>query len=642
MSAPTPAVATTTAARGTVRLTVAQAVLRFLVAQYSVRDGERSRLIPGLLAIYGHGNAAGFGEAMEALPDGELYFLEGRNEQAMAHAAAAFARATRRRATLACSASIGPGSTNMVTAAAGAFVNRLPVLLLVSDMYATRRQGPHLQGLEHPMHGDWSVNDAFRPVSRYFDRVSRPEQLLAALPAAMLALTSVSDPGPAVLSIPQDVQTEAFAFPADFFAPREWTLDRPVADPERLQEAAAAIRAAERPLILAGGGVRYSDAEHELRELAETLGVPVAETFAGKGVVADGTWRDLGGLGVEGTTPANAVARHADLIICAGTRLADFVTGSRSVFAPDAHFIGLNIARFDAVKEGAIPVVGDLRQSLRSLTGELAGHQTSDAYQREAAELVEDWRLATSAFVAEDTSRPLSQSDAIAVLNDHVRAGDVVTSAAGTGIGELLKFWDGSGERRVDLEMGYSCMGYEIPAALGNKLAHPDADAYAFVGDGTFLLYPSDLVVALQHGVKITVVISDNGGMQSIHRLASGVTDAPYANLFHPRDPQARRMRDDPLPIDLGVVAKGLGATVFYAATHAELREALEAARAVESVAVVVCKTDPNRKLARGEVWWDIAPAEVSESSHVSAARASYEEVRSERQPEHRGGGVFQ
>ena len=614
------------------RLTVAQAVVRYLAAQFSVADARRQRLVPGMLAIFGHGNTAGFGEALASAP-GSMFFLEGRNEQAMAHAAAAFARANRRRSTLACSASIGPGSLNMVTAAAGAHVNRLPVLLLPTDMYATRRQGPHLQGLEHPLQADWSVNDAFRPVSRYFDRISRPEQLLQSLPAAMLALTDAQNVGPVVLSLPQDLQAEAFEFPVSFFDERDWHIERPAPDAGQVERAAAVIRDADRPVIIAGGGVRYAEAEDALRSFAERHGVPVAETFAGKGSFSDKSWRDLGGLGVEGATPANVVVGEADVVICAGTRLQDFLTGSRSIFAAHARLVGLNVSRSDAAKQGGVPVVGDLRPALAALDQALGGHVADHAVEERAASLRDEWQQAVASFTADDGRQPFSQAEAISVLNAEVRCGDSVTSAAGTAIGELLKFWDGSEDRRADLEMGFSCMGYEIPAAIGRKLANPDAESFAFVGDGTFLLYPSDLVVAAQHGIKITVVISDNGGMQSIHRLERGVVPEPYANLFQHRDPETRALKGTPLPLDLGAVARGMGAHVLHADDQRSLRVALEAARDVEGPVAIVCRTDASRSLARGEVWWDIPPAEVSSSDAVSAARASYEDVRAARQP---------
>jgi 3D-(3,5/4)-trihydroxycyclohexane-1,2-dione acylhydrolase (decyclizing) len=620
-------------AAGTVRLTVAQAVLRYLAAQHSVCDATRQRLVPGMLGIFGHGNEAGFGEALESLPRGSMFFLEGRNEQAMAHTAAAFARASRRCATLACTASIGPGSLNMATAAAAAHVNRLPVLLFPADKYATRRQGPHLQGLEHPSQADWSVNDCFRPISRYFDRIQRPEQLLETLPAAMRALTSVEEMGPVVISIPQDLQTEAFDIPVAFFAERDWVIDRPAADPDRIAHAASLIRAARRPVVIAGGGVVYAQAEQTLRNVALRLGIPVAETFGGKGVIADGSWRDLGGLGVDGTSPANVVVGRADLVIAAGTRLSDFVTGSRSVFAPDARFVGLNISRFDAAKEGAVQVVGDLRRSLEALADAIDERVTSAEYEAEITALCEEWVTAVGEFVADVPGRPLSQAELIRELNDTCPAHSSVASAAGTGIGELLKFWDSRGDRRAHLEFGFSCMGYELAAAIGERLADPTRESYALVGDGTFLLYPSDLVVARQHGVKITVLISDNDGMQSIRRLEGMVTDSPYANVFHPRATDTRVVADARLPLDYVRIAEGMGVRASRATTRQELRSALVAALDDDGPTVIVVPTDPSRFLARGEVWLDIAPAEVSSSSHVTASRTAYDERRAERQP---------
>jgi len=372
-----------TRAGGTVRLTTSQALLRFLTAQHSVRDGERRRLIPGLYGIFGHGNTGGIGQAMSALPPGELFFLEGRHEQSMVHAAAAFAKASRRTATLACTSSIGPGALNMLVGAAGAHINRLPVLLLPADTFASRLQGPILQGLEYPLGPDVSVNDCYRPVSRFFDRIVRPEQLLTALPAAMRVLTSPDEAGPAVIALPQDTQTEAYDFPEAFFDERDWLIDRPVPEPVRVAQAAEVIRQAKRPVIIAGGGVLYSDADEELRAFANALGIPVTETCSGKGVFAEGSWLDLGGLGVEGTTPANTAVRAADVVIAVGTRLQDFMTGSRTIFRPDAQFVGVNVTRLDAYKEHAAAVVGDAKVTLAALREALGPYSTATEYRRE-------------------------------------------------------------------------------------------------------------------------------------------------------------------------------------------------------------------------------------------------------------------
>ena len=579
--------------RGTVRLTTSQALLRFLIAQYSVRDGERRRLIPGLYGIFGHGNSSGIGQAMSALPPGQLFFLEGRHEQSMVHAAAAYAKASRRTATLACTSSIGPGALNMLVGAAGANLNRLPVLLLPADTFASRLQGPILQGLEYALGTDVSVNDCYRPISRFFDRITRPEQLLTALPGAMRVLTSPEDAGPAVLALPQDTQTEAYDFPEEFFDERDWLIDRPVPDPIRVAQAAEVIRQAERPVIIAGGGVHYSDADEELRAFASALGIPVVETCAGKGVFAEGSWLDLGGLGVEGTTPANTVVGSADVVIAVGTRLQDFITGSRTVFRPGARFVGVNVTRLDAYKEHAAAVVGDARVALHALREAAGAYSTTPVYRHEVEGLVEEWRRSAREFVTWDGVRQMSQADVIAVVNEEVQRESTITAAAGTGIMEILKFWDCAAGKHCHLEFGFSCMSYEIPAAIGVRLARPDADSYAFVGDGTFLLNPGELVTAVQNGIKITVVVSANGTMESICRIERGVSSAPFANVFRKRDPVTRKVAAEPIGLDLAKVAEGLGATAWTATTPDELRAALRASRDEPGPCVIVAVNDP-------------------------------------------------
>jgi 3D-(3,5/4)-trihydroxycyclohexane-1,2-dione acylhydrolase (decyclizing) len=619
--------------RGTVRLTTSQALLRFLTVQYSVRDGERRRLIPGLYGIFGHGNTGGIGQALSALPPGQLFFLEGRHEQSMVHAAAAFAKASRRTATLACTSSIGPGALNMLVGAAGAHLNRLPVLLLPADAFASRLQGPILQGLEYPLGTDVSVNDCYRPVSRFFDRIVRPEQLLTALPAAMRVLTSPDEAGPAVVALPQDTQAEAYDYPEEFFDEREWLIDRPVPDPIRVAQAAEVLRGAERPVIIAGGGVHYSDADEELRAFANALGIPVAETCAGKGVFAEGSWLDLGGLGVEGTGCANAIVGAADVVIAVGTRLQDFMTGSRTLFRPDARFVGINVTRLDAYKEHAAPVVGDARVALHALREAVGAYSTGQAYRHEVEELVDEWRRSAGEFVTWDGRRQMSQADVIAVVNEEVQPDATITAAAGTGIMEILKFWDCSEGKHCHLEFGFSCMSYEIPAAIGVRLARPDAEAYAFVGDGTFLLNPGELVTAVQNGIKITVLVSANGTMESICRIERAVSTAPFANVFSSRNRVTREQATEPLGLDLAKVAEGLGAKAWTATTPDELRAALRVSREEPGPSVIVAVTDPGRYLSRGTVWWDIPPAEVSADDALAVARSEYATRAARRRP---------
>lgn len=611
----------------TVRLTTAQAIVRYLQAQHSDRDGQTMRLVPGIFGIFGHGNVHGLGQALDELGAG-IRFLQGRNEQSMVHAAAGFARAMRRRATLACTSSIGPGATNMVTGAAGATINRLPVLLFPGDVYATRRQGPVLQQLEHPNEGDASVNDCFRPVARFFDRITRPEQLLTALPEAMRVLTSPAETGAVVVALPQDVQSDAYDFPTRFFEERVWRIERPRPDERRIGEAVELLRGARRPLLIAGGGVLYSEAEAELAALAERLAVPVAETFAGKGAMQADGWTTLGGLGLEGNPAANEVAKQADVVLCVGTRLTDFATGSRSLFQhPDVRFIAVNVCDRDARKEGALPIVADAREALRALAAEAAPAPDREEYPAEVSRLRDEW-LAERAKLREPVEgERMSQGQLILTLNDVVRPGDTVVTAAGTPPGDLLKIWDATSGRHCHLEFGYSCMGYEMPGALGVRLAQEGGEVYAYIGDGAFLLNPGEIAAALQHDLKITVVISENHGFQSIRRLQMARVGRAFGNEFRTPD-DSGRLEGPYLGLDLAKTAEGLGAAVWRATTPDELGVALEAARAETRPCAIVCETEPHRYLPDGGVWWDVAPAEVSGVSETQERRAEYERDR--------------
>ena len=613
----------------TQRLTTAQAIVRYLQAQHSERDGETRRLVPAMFGIFGHGNVAGLGQALEEHGT-ELTFLQGRNEQSMVHAAAGFAKASLRRATLACTSSIGPGATNMVTGAALATINHLPVLLFPSDTYATRRQGPVLQQLEHPLEGDVSVNDCFRPVSRFFDRITRPEQLLTALPEAMRVLTSPVETGAVVLALPQDVQAHAYDYPEHLFSERVWRIERPAPDARRVAEAVELLRGASRPLIVAGGGVHYSEAGAELAELADRAGIPVAETFGGKGAVAEDAWYLLGGLGLEGNPGTNAVASQADLVVSVGTRLTDFATGSQSLFQhPEVRFVAVNTSDRDARKQGALPVVADAREALRALAAGVgeAGVSTSRDYRDEVARTRESW-LAERARVADQVEgEAMSQGQLIHVLNEAVQPGDTVVAAAGTPPGDLLKLWDATGGRRCHIEFGYSCMGYEIPGSIGVRMAQDGGEVYAYVGDGTFLLGAAgDLVAALQEGLKITVVVSENHGFQSIRRLQMLRAGREFGNELRARSDG--RLGGDYLELDLARVAEGLGAAAFRADSPDELRGALAEARGERRPCVIVCRTEPHRMLPGANVWWDVAPSEVSGDPVVQELRAEYERDR--------------
>lgn len=638
----------------TVRLTTAHAIVRYLSAQHSERDGERRRLVPALFGIFGHGNVAGLGQALEE-HDAELPYLQARNEQSMAHAATAFAKATRRRQTLACSASVGPGSTNMVTAAALATVNRLPLLLLASDTYSSRRQGPVLQQLEHPSALDVSVNDAFRPVARLFDRIERPEQLLTALPEAMRVLTSVRETGAVVLALPQDVQSEAFDFPEAFFAPRTWRIGRPQPEQALVAEAAELIAQAERPLAIAGGGVLYSDAQAELEALAWEFGLPVAETFAGKGAVREPAWWGLGGIGLEGTPATNAAAAAADVVIAIGTRLTDFPTASQSLFQhPDVRFVAINVDGRDAHKQGALALESDARDTLRALHQALTDHgrRPSATYRAAIEERAAAWASARAAALLTDRSDGMTQGRLLGVLNEAARPGDTLIAAAGGPPGDVLKAWDATGERHAHIEFGFSCMGYELPAALGVRMAQgPAGEVIALIGDGTFLMAPTELTTALQERLPITVVISENHGFQVIRRLQMARAGRSFGNEFRARTEDAGetggvagtrdaaspagRLEGDYLPLDLAKVAEGLGARVWRAADPQALRAALDAARAHDGPAVVVAETLPHVDLPDAEAWWDVAPAEVSADPVVQELRAAYEADRARLQRFH-------
>ncbi|MDQ3669394.1 MAG: 3D-(3,5/4)-trihydroxycyclohexane-1,2-dione acylhydrolase (decyclizing) [Actinomycetota bacterium] len=614
----------------TVRLTTGQAIVKFLQAQWSERDGERRRLIPAMFGIFGHGNVLGLGQALEEL-GADLPFLQGRNEQSMVHAASAYARATRRRATLACTSSIGPGATNMVTGAASATINRLPVLLLPGDVYATRHQGPVLQQLEHSLAGDVSVNDCFRPVSRFFDRITRPEQLLTALPEAMRVLTSPVETGAVTIALPQDVQSNAYDYPESFFEERAWRIERPLPDSRRLAEALELLRSAERPVVIAGGGVLYSEAESELATFASSLGIPVAETFAGKGAMQEDSWLTLGGVGLEGNPGATRIVKTADLVICVGTRLTDFATGSQSVFQhPEVSFVSINVTGRDAVKQGALPIVADAREALGALREAAAGVETSDGYREEVTRGRDEWLEARRSIAEPVEGEAMSQGELILALNDFVQAGDTVIAAAGTPPGDLLKVWDATGGRNCHLEFGYSCMGYELPAGVGVRMAQEGGEVYVYIGDGTFVLNPGELVTALQEGLKITVVISENHGFQSIRRLQMWRAGRDFGNEFRAR--RNGRLAEEYLQLDLAKAAEGLGARAFRADSPETLREALAEARSERGTCVIVCETEPHRYLPDSGAWWDVAPAEVSGDELVRKLRADYERERAELQ----------
>jgi 3D-(3,5/4)-trihydroxycyclohexane-1,2-dione acylhydrolase (decyclizing) len=621
------------------RLTTGQAIVAFLANQWSERDGVEQRFFAGCSGIFGHGNVAGLGEALLEYGD-ELPYYQARNEQAMVHTAVGFARAHDRLRTFACTTSIGPGATNMVTGAALATVNRIPVLLLPGDVFATRVANPVLQELEDPRSYDVSVNDAFRPVSRYWDRINRPEQLPPALLAAMRVLTDPAETGAVTLSLPQDVQAEAYDWPEELFARRVWHVARPAPELAALERAAETIRGAERPLIVAGGGVIYSRATGELRAFAEETGIPVGETQAGKGALPWDHPQAVGAIGATGTTAANALARTADVVIGVGTRYSDFTTASRSLFGR-ARFVNLNVAAFDAAKLSAVALTADARTGLAALRGALGGWSVPAAYREETRERAARWNaVVDEAFRPSGDGLP-AQAEVLGVVGEVAEARDVVVCAAGSMPGDLHRLWRPRDPKGYHVEYGYSCMGYEIAGGLGVKLAlnelaldegdDPDRQVFVMVGDGSYLMMSSELVTAVQEGVKLVVVLVQNHGFASIGNLSESVGAQRFGTRYRYRTPTG--LDGDVLPVDLAANAASLGADVLTARTAGELREALVRARAASRTTVVQVETDPLKPAPDGEAWWDVPVAEVSGLDTVREARARYEKDKQAQRP---------
>jgi 3D-(3,5/4)-trihydroxycyclohexane-1,2-dione acylhydrolase (decyclizing) len=614
------------------RLTVAQALVEFLANQRSERDGVEQRLIAGCFGIFGHGNVAGVGQALlEAeLADPErMPYVLARNEQGMVHAAVGYARQQDRLSTWACTSSIGPGATNMVTGAALATINRLPVLLLPGDIFATRAAGPLLQELEHPVTLDASVNDAFRPVSRFFDRINRPEQLIPSALAAMRVLSDPVETGAVTLSLPQDVQAQAFDWPEDFFARRVWRVRRPLPEPEALAEAAALLRGARRPLIVSGGGTIYADATETLRTFAEQTGVPVAETQAGKGSLPYDHQCSVGALGATGTTAANALAREADVVIGVGTRWSDFTTASRSIFAdPDVRFVNLNVAPVDAFKQSGVPLVADARRGLLALGDAVAGWSVDDEYRERARRLAAEWDEVVERAYTLGHGTPPAQSEVLGVVNRVSGPRDVVVCAAGSMPGDLHKLWRTRDRKGYHVEYGYSCMGYEIAGGLGVKLAAPDREIFVLVGDGSYLMMAQEIVTAVQEGIKLTIVLVQNHGFASIGALSESLGSQRFGTRYRYRDAETGRLDGDTLPVDLAANAASLGADVLWATTIEEFESALRDARDRPRTTVVHVVTDPLAPAPSSEAWWDVPVAEVAELESTRTARATYEQSK--------------
>ena len=624
-----------------VRLTVAQATIRFLVNQYSERDGIEQRLIPGMFGIFGHGNVAGIGQALlqaalarEDDSASDLTYYLARNEQAMVHASVGFARMRNRLQALACTASIGPGSTNMLTGAALATINRIPVLLLPSDTFATRAADPVLQQLEHPTAGDVSVNDAFRPLSRFFDRVQRPEQLPAALLSAMRTLTDPAETGAVTICLPQDVQAEAHDWPAELFARRVWHIPRQVPDPAAVARAVRAIRSARMPLIIAGGGVLYSEAEGVLRDFASATGIPVADTQAGKGAVLFDHPSSVGGVGATGTPVANHLAAEADVVIGIGTRYSDFTTASRTAFRnPGVTFVNLNVTAFDAAKHAAISVVGDARSGIEALQTGLVDYRVPDEYTRQFTTMMGNWAgVVDDAFHLNHGPLP-SQTEVIGALEEALEPRDVIVQAAGSLPGDLQMLWRARDAKQYHVEYGYSCMGYEIAGALGAKLAAPDREVFSIVGDGSYLMMASEIVTAVSEGIKLVIVLVQNHGFASIGALSESLGSQRFGTSYRFRNRQSGLLDGTPLPTDLAANAESLGARVLRTSTISEFRAALKVARAASETTVVYIETDPLAPVPSSQSWWDVPVSEVSELGTTRAARMVYEQRKAAQRP---------
>jgi len=611
----------------TIRLTMAQAIIKFLKAQYIERDGVEQPFFAGCLGIFGHGNVAGIGQALQEHPDFRYYLV--RNEQAMVHTAAAFAKVSRRLRAFACTSSIGPGATNMITGAAVATINHLPVLLLPGDIFARRNVAPVLQQLELPMSQDLSVNDCFKPVSRYWDRLNRPEQAITALLEAMRVLTSPVDTGAVTLALPQDVQAEAYDYPAALFARRVWHVPRVRPDEAALRRAVELIRQSRAPLIVAGGGVIFSDATAALRAFVDQTGIPVGETQAGKGSLPYDHPSCLGAIGVTGTLGANLMAREADLVIGIGTTYDDFTTASKTAFQnPAVRFLNINISEFDACKHAALPLVGDARVTLEALRVALSDWQVDPAYRARARAYNEAWdREVERIYHLEHGPLP-SQGEVIGAVNEAAGPRDIVLCAAGSLPGDLHKLWRTRDEFGYHLEYGYSAMGYEIAGGLGAKMAAPDREVFVMVGDGSYLMMAQEIVTAVQEGIKIIIILIDNGGFASIGGLSQSIGSGGFGTRYRARNPATGQLDGEPLPVDLAANARSLGAHVIVARTIADLRQALMEAKAQTRTTVITIQTDPEQRVGGYESWWDVPVAAVSTMPTVQAAYEAYVEAR--------------
>lgn len=617
----------------TIRLTVGQAIVRYLSQQYTERDGVEHRFIRGVFGIFGHGNVAGLGQALlqnEVAPDeGEdrVEFWHGRNEQGMVHVASAYAKAKDRLETLAVTSSIGPGALNMVTGAALATTNRLPVLLFPSDIFANRAPDPVLQQLEDPTNPDVSVNDAFRPVSKFWDRVNRPEQLMVALPRAMRVLTDPADTGAAVVCLPEDVQAEAYDWPVEFFAKKVWHIARNRPDEAALARAVAAIKSASKPLIISGGGTIYSGACDELRTLADATGIPVADTQAGKGAINWDHPQAVGGVGATGAGSANALADEADLIIGIGTRYSDFTTGSQTQFKnPDVRFVNINVGSFDAAKQGAEMLVGDARETLRALIPAMEGYRVPEAWAAKLRDEVDAWQEATDRCYHLGHGPLPAQTEVFGALNELMKPDDVMINAAGSMPGDLQCLWRASTPVGYHVEYAFSCMGYEIPAALGVKMALPDSEVVAIVGDGTYQMLPMELATIVQQREKVIFVLLQNHGFASIGALSESHGSQRFGTKFRMRDEQGN-VTDETLPVDIAANARSWGIDVIEVHSIDEFRDAYRQAAASQRTTMIHIETDLYGPNPPGTSWWDVPVAPVSRLESTQTAYTEYAEA---------------
>ncbi|HOC68305.1 MAG TPA: 3D-(3,5/4)-trihydroxycyclohexane-1,2-dione acylhydrolase (decyclizing) [Candidatus Hydrogenedentes bacterium] len=614
------------------RLTMAQAIIGFLKQQYVERDGVELPFFAGCFGIFGHGCVAGIGQALQQNPDFRYYQI--RNEQAMVHAASGYAKMKNRMQTFACVSSIGPGATNMVTGAAGATINHLPVLLMPGDIFARRNVAPVLQQLESGQSQDISVNDCFKPVSRYWDRINRPDQILCALPEAMRVLTSPADTGAVTLALPQDVQAEAYDYPEEFFRKRVWHIPRVHADKTALHRAAAWIKAAKRPLIVAGGGVIYSGACDALKAFVDQTGIPVGETMAGKGSLRYDHPLNLGAVGVTGTLAANRIAHDADLVIGIGTRYSDFTTASKTAFQNEnVRFININVAEFDANKHCALPVLGDALMVLEELVEVLQGYQADAAYQAKARELHDAWEAEVDRIYAIRNTPLTSQGELIGAVNELSKPESIMVCASGSLPGDLHKLWRSRHPKNFHLEYGYSCMGYEIAGGLGVKMAAPDREVYIMQGDGGYLMLNAEIVTSIQEGYKLTIIIFDNFGYKSIGGLSRSLGQEGFATRYvYPKDDVLPG--DDAgenvvvLPVDLAANARSLGAHVIECMTYDDFAKAIKTAESIDKTTVIYIQNDRYVGVPGYDSWWDVHVAEVSEMESVRDARKEWEKMR--------------